>query len=100
MVKGLRPHKVPIYEYRCKACQHRTEQYFSSLEAPKVIKCPECNSSKSHKIISGASYHQSEATKTAKLDRKYDKRVNQAIANTRSADPDRVLSKLKPFPKN
>ena len=99
MIKGSEPPNVPIYEYRCKDCQVRSEQYFSSVKAPKIIDCEECGSSESYKIISGASYHQSEATKTAKLDRKYDKRVNQAIANTRSADPDRVLSKLKPFPK-
>jgi putative FmdB family regulatory protein len=99
MITWSKPLNVPIYEYRCKDCQKRTEQYFSSLKAPKVVDCQECGSSKSYKIMSGASYHQSEATKTAKLDRKYDKRVNQAIANTRSADPDRVLNKLKPFPK-
>ena len=90
---------MPIYEYRCEDCHGKLEHYFSSQDAPKKMICDLCGSSKSYRIISGASYHQSEAAKTAKLDRKYDKKVNRAIANTRSADPDRVLSKLKPFPK-
>ena len=99
MVATKKPRKVPIYEYRGKDCHGKTEHYLSAQDAPKKVKCDLCGSSKSYRIISGASYHQSEAVKTSKLDRKYDKKFNRAIANTLSADPDRVLSKLKPFPK-
>ena len=42
----------------------------------------------------------SSASKVARLDPKYDKMVDRAMKNTPQADPDRVLKRLKPFPKD
>ena len=42
----------------------------------------------------------SSASKVARLDPKYEKRVDQAIRNTPLADPDRLLRRMKPFPKD
>lgn len=49
--------------------------------------------------MSGATYLASDAAKVARFDPKYEKMVDRAMHNSRSADLDRVLSKLKPFPK-
>jgi hypothetical protein len=42
----------------------------------------------------------SSASKVARLDPKYDRMVDRAMKNTPQADPDRVLKRLKPFPKD
>jgi hypothetical protein len=42
----------------------------------------------------------SSASKVARLDPKYDQMVDRAMRNTPQADPDRVLRRLKPFPKD
>jgi len=89
---------MPIYEYLCSSCQKITDKYFPNTNAPKTMLCSHCQES-AKRIISGAVYHQSEATKTSKLDPKYEKMVDRAMHNTRSADPDRVLNNLRPFPK-
>jgi len=41
----------------------------------------------------------SSASKVARLDPKYEQRVDRAMRNTPSADPDRLLRRMKPFPK-
>jgi hypothetical protein len=50
--------------------------------------------------MSGASVHRSSASKAARLDPKYDRMVDRAMRNTPEGDPDRVLKRLKPFPKD
>ena len=42
----------------------------------------------------------SSASKVARLDPKYEKMVDAAMKNTPEGDPDRVLRRLKPFPKD
>lgn len=88
---------MPIYEYRCKACEEITERYYSSTDAPRKLTCKHCNAEKAERIVSGAVYHADEATKTAKLDSKYEKRAEAALKNTRLADPDRLLRKMRRF---
>jgi len=90
---------MPIYEYHCRSCEGLTGKYSPSTKAPNTLPCKHCHSNDTHRIISGAVYHQSEATKTAKLDPKYNKMVDRAMQNSSSADPERILRKLKPFPK-
>jgi len=90
---------MPIYEYRCRVCKDLTDKYFPNTDAPDSLQCKHCSSNNTHRIVSGAVYHASEATKTAKLDPKYEKMVDRAMQNSRSADPDRILRKLRPFPK-
>lgn len=88
---------MPIYEYRCEACSELTDKYFSSTDAPRSLKCQQCHKGEAARIISGAVYHASEATKTSKLDSRYEKKIDRAMHNTRSADPERLLNKMKPF---
>ena len=90
---------MPIDEYQCRACDGLTDKYFPSTDAPQSLTCKHCNSDDTQRIISGAVYHASEATKTSKLDPKYEKLVDDAMRKSSSADPERILRKLKPFPK-
>ena len=89
---------MPIYEYLCGSRKSLTDKYYPNTNAPKTLVCAQCKSD-AQRIISGAVYHASEATKTSKLDPRYEKMVDRAMHNSRSADPDRVLRNLKPFPK-
>jgi putative FmdB family regulatory protein len=43
---------VPIYEYECRSCSHRLEQYQSFKDEP-LKKCPECGKMKLARLISG-----------------------------------------------
>jgi len=88
---------MPIYEYRCTHCDNLTERYFSSTDAPRSLVCKHCNIEGAQRIISGAFYHASEATTTAKLDPKYEKKVDHAMRNSQSADENRLLNRMKRF---
>jgi putative FmdB family regulatory protein len=41
---------VPIYEYACAKCSHEFEELVFDRDA--VIKCPECGSKKTKKLLS------------------------------------------------
>ena len=47
--------------------------------------------------MSRPAVHLSKASKLERLDPKYDRMVDRAMANTQNAEPDRILKKLKPF---
>ena len=34
---------MPIYEFRCKQCDHAFEELFTSSQQNKSVTCPECN---------------------------------------------------------
>jgi len=51
-------------------------------------------------VISSPSVHRSTLSKVERLDPRYDRMVDRAMKNTRAADPDRLLAKMKPFPKD
>jgi len=42
---------MPIYEYRCDACEARFEEYLSTSDKP-APPCPECASKKVTKLMS------------------------------------------------
>jgi len=88
---------VPIYAYRCRACGEVTDTFASVGDAPDHIECEHCQSQETHRIIARVAYHASENSKTAKLDPKYEKMVNDSLRKSSSADPDRLLKKMKPF---
>jgi len=46
---------MPIYEYECSACGHRTEVLQGLGDAPLSV-CPECGKSAMHKLISPAGF--------------------------------------------
>lgn len=52
------------------------------------------------RIISRPSVHLSKASKLDRLDPKYDKLVDKAMQSTPLAEPDRLIKKMKPAPRD
>jgi putative FmdB family regulatory protein len=46
---------MPIYEYQCKACDHRLEALQKMSDAP-LVDCPECGRPALHKLISAGAF--------------------------------------------
>lgn len=46
---------MPIYEYRCEACQHELEALQKISDEPLVV-CPKCNASALRKQVSAAGF--------------------------------------------
>lgn len=49
---------MPMYEFRCKKCDHKYEEItpYDETEKYKGVKCPECGSKKKEKLISCANF--------------------------------------------
>jgi len=47
---------MPIYEYRCTACQHKLESLQKFSDAPLVV-CPTCGRDTLTKLVSAAGFH-------------------------------------------
>ncbi len=90
---------MPIYEYRCPECGRCTSVFLKLAEHTRTYPCTACGAS-ACAIVSRPSVHLSKQSKVEKLDPKYDKMVDRAMRNTQHAEPDRLLKKLKPFPKS
>jgi putative FmdB family regulatory protein len=90
---------MPIYEYRCVACSAISSVFRSASEHEKTLKCEACGG-EAARIISRPSVHLSKASKLDRLDPKYDKLVDKAMQSTPLAEPDRLLKKLKPTPRD
>jgi putative FmdB family regulatory protein len=43
---------MPIYEYTCRACEGRFEQLVRSMNGQSNVKCPECGSSRTARVLS------------------------------------------------
>jgi len=91
---------VATYEFRCADCGEVTSHGCSIAERPATVACAHCGAQGAARILSQSSVRLSSASKVARLDPKYDKMVDRAMKNTPQADPDRVLKRLKPFPKD
>jgi putative FmdB family regulatory protein len=91
---------LAVYEYRCASCGEVTAHWCSIAERPPTIPCGRCGAPGATRIVSQSSVRLSSASKVARLDPKYDKMVDRAMRNTPQGDPDRVLKRLKPFPKD
>lgn len=50
---------MPIYDYQCKKCKHKTEQLRSMADKDVPVKCEEC-SGKAVRVISPVSLSTSE----------------------------------------
>ena len=87
---------MPIYEYRCSECGELVSALRKVAEASDPIACDHCDGI-AMRIVSRPSVHLSKMSKVEKLDPKYDKMVDRAMHNTRAADPDRLLKKMKPL---
>ncbi len=46
---------MPIYEYRCEACQHELERIQKMSDAP-LVDCPECGEPRLRKKVSAAAF--------------------------------------------
>lgn len=83
---------MPIYEYRCDSCGKVSTTLASISSIPTEVPCEHC-AKPAPRILSRPSVHLSARSKTARLDPKYDKRVDQAMRNTPMADPDRLINR-------
>ena len=90
---------MPNYEYRCAECGRITGRVARISDAERSVACDFCDGV-AERIISRPSVHLSKASKLERLDPKYDKMVDNAMSNTQNAEPDRILKKMKPFPKD
>lgn len=46
---------MPIYEYQCRACEHRLEK-LQKISDPPLVTCPECGRDTLTKLISAAGF--------------------------------------------
>lgn len=46
---------MPIYEYRCKSCQHELEK-LQKISDPPLVDCPQCGQPELTKLISAAAF--------------------------------------------
>jgi putative FmdB family regulatory protein len=88
---------MPLYEYRCTACGATSTALRALAEAAEPVTCEACQG-RAERIVSRPSVHRSKASKVARLDSKYDRMVDRAMATTPNADPDRHLRRMKPLP--
>lgn len=91
---------MAVYEFRCGECGELTSHWCSIADRPATVVCEHCGKPGATRIVSQSSVRLSSASKVANLDPKYDRMVDRAMKNTQHADPDRVLRRLKPFPKD
>ena len=83
---------MPIYEYRCESCGRISTTLATINAIPTEVACEYC-ANPARRILSRPSVHLSARSKTARLDPKYDKRVDQAMRSTPMADPDRLINR-------
>ncbi len=88
---------MPIYAYRCRACSGVTDGYARIDDPPTPIECDHCHGADTYRVIGRVAYHASNNAKTARLDPKYEKLVDDSMRKSGSADPDRLLRRMKPF---
>jgi hypothetical protein len=63
----------------------------------RTVACDECGE-EAGLVISRPAVHLSKASKLERLDPRYDRMVDRAMAGTQNAEPDHILKKMKPFP--
>ena len=88
---------MPIFEFRCNHCGATAEVLWRGDTDQSDLRCPACDRNDLTKVVSRPSVHRNMTSRLDNLDPKYDKMVAQAVKNTPEADPNRHLSKMKPF---
>jgi putative FmdB family regulatory protein len=91
---------MPLYEYRCARCGRLTELRCAIAARPQTVACEHCGEAGATQVLTGAAVRRDSASKVARLDPKYDRLVDRAMRDTQHADPDRLLKRMKPFPKD
>lgn len=86
---------MPIYEYECRACRHRFEEFIrpSSTSTSRLPECPSCHSQELQRLFSAfavdsAGTKQAHLTQARKLNRKVvrDKEIADAEQMKRAHD--------------
>jgi putative FmdB family regulatory protein len=85
---------MPLYEYRCRHCQALNTAMKRLDESAAPVACAACGGV-AERIVSRPSVHRDKASKLGRLDPKYDRMVDRAMANTQHAEPDRVLDRVE-----
>jgi putative FmdB family regulatory protein len=88
---------VPLYVYQCRRCDVRTEVFQRRIDTPREAVCEACGSLDLDRVYTPFATYRSELEKLRSLDPTYYARVDQALANTREADPMRHLQRMTPF---
>lgn len=89
---------MPLYEFRCEACERISSIYFRTTASSPEVCCRHCGGDAMQRILSAFASPQSEQQKMDKLDPKYHRQVDAALAKAPAAShPDHYLSKMMPF---
>ncbi len=88
---------MPIYEYRCQDCRHKTDKLVRGFDAPESVECRACGGENTHRVISRVAFHKSLGSQLQDLDSRYDRMVDSAAASTSDADPNRFLDSSIPL---
>jgi hypothetical protein len=65
-------------------------------QAAEPMACHACGTP-AQRIVSRPSVHRDRASKLARLDPRYDRQVDRAMADTPQAEPDHYLKRMKPL---
>ncbi len=85
---------MPTYEFRCVECSEVSSIFATIDNRPTSIVCSSCGSEKTHPIVSRPNVVLSSKSKIERLDPKYDKLVDSAMARNPAADPDRLIRRM------
>jgi putative FmdB family regulatory protein len=88
---------MPLYVYQCRRCDVRTEVFQRSMNGVRSAVCEACGSEDLQRVYAPFATYRSELDRLRSLDPSYYARVDQALANTREADPMRHLERMTPF---
>ena len=88
---------MPIYEYRCDACNQKSDLLWRSFSPPDAIECNSCGGSETHRVISTVALRKSMKTQMSELDSKYDRMLDAADSQNPRADPNYYLNKATPL---
>jgi putative FmdB family regulatory protein len=87
---------MPLYEFRCVRCDDVIAVMRTIATRDDPERCAACGEVRQRSVC-GPAVHLSAMSKVERADPRYDRMVDQAMRNTSSADPDRLLRTLKPF---
>ncbi len=85
---------MPIYEYRCQGCNHKSSVLWRNFSPPESVECEGCGSEDTTRVISRVALHKSLGSKLSELDPKYDKMIDSAAARNPAADPYHYLDNM------
>ncbi len=86
---------MPTYEFRCTKCLEVSSIFASVDKRPSSVVCSSCGSEETHAIVSRPNVVLSSKSKVERLDPKYDKLVDSAMARNPAADPDRLIRRMR-----